>query len=107
MGGIHRQRSNGGIKVPLFNTREESLKVIIVFAPFNLNAKRPCDLLQEVDAEAAPMPVVSMDGEWRGMHGSNHKSSRWFAGAGLANQQNDQPPCDPHGSRPLPPPLRP
>jgi hypothetical protein len=34
--------------------RCSSYRVIIVFAPFDLDAMRCCDLLQELDAEAAP-----------------------------------------------------
>jgi hypothetical protein len=50
--------------MPLLDGGEEPLEVIIVFAPLDLDAERSRDLLQELDAEAASMSVVGVDGEW-------------------------------------------
>jgi hypothetical protein len=72
--------------MPLLDGGEEPLEVIIVFAPLDLDAERSRDLLQELDAEAASMSVVGVDGEWGGVHGSYHESTRWLTGVGLAEQ---------------------
>ena len=74
IGGSHGQRGDGSVKVPLLKAKEESLEVIIVFAPLDLKAERSGDLFEELDAETAPVPIVSMDGKWWAMHGAHYKS---------------------------------